>query len=1256
MQAPGSRAQRQTADHNLGAQDLAHAPGKHMGEPNESSRLKSAGVRPEGSSLPQQRNVSEAVTTPPPETIPFHPVLGSDQAFDSEAATVLELPNASEAPTSFGAPLPPRPSPPNRTGQSTNQAWAADRLLQVGAVLGSRYEILQLLGEGGMGAVYKARDQELDRIIALKVIRPELASHPEILQRFKQELVLARQVTDRNIIRIFDLGEAEGIRFITMEYVEGTSLHHMLRERGKIPPEEAAEIVRQVLQGLRAAHDEGVIHRDLKPGNIMRDAQGRILVMDFGLARSMGSDGMTKTGAVLGTMEYMSPEQAAGTEADQRSDLFTVGLIFFEILTGTIPYKADSALASLWKRLQERAIPVSHLDSSIPAPIVDIVSKCLERDPAQRYQSADEVLRDVENWQSGRAAATLGFHADVKPWGQTIPWHWVGGIVALMAMVVAGFLLRGKLFGPNSSGQSGAAISLAIVPFRNASGDPSLDWVGTYLAETLGSDVGQSSSLRTVSSDHIRQLLQDLRLTPSSSLDGATVQRLAASSDAQVVVWGQYAKFGDQIRIDASVQDLKQDRITPLKLDAANQSALPVTVDHLAQAIRQNLSLSAAALKELQQQAFQPSSKSLPALRDYNDGLALMRRWDYLEARKRFENATTEDPQFALAYARLGQSDSVLGYDNDAESASRKAVELSQSLPVPEKYRIETIHAWTMRNYPKAIENYESLAKVSSDDSEIQSALGLLYLSTGAYDKARADYSKMLERDPKSTETLFGIGRVELESGNPQSGLDYLNRALGLAIQSGNDEEKALILHVIGIGYRRLDKPDEALRNFQEALVINRRLGENGAIARSLNEIGQIMDRLGKSDDALKNHQEALKLRREIGDKQGIGDTLIDLGNLYNERGQYAQAMQMYKESLQSKRDLGDEHSQALDLNNIGNVYFAEADYQAALTFYQQSLQLREKLKVPADIAETVHNLGDTAVRMGQFDAALTDYLRALELYRSADDKRDSAIESHSTADVFRYQGRYSAALKSEDEALKVFRQLQDHGSWLGDVLSGYGNSLTLLGRGDEARPILNEARDVARDIKSDPLAAEALNFEGDRLFYAGDLKLAKSLYEDALRTASRTTDREKTLVAKLNLAKVAVAQKNSREAIKSLKGLAAQADTLGLKYFSLECSVSLAQALLDAKNYSAAKQELQEALDKSDKLGARVLLAKSHFLLAEALRLTGNGSEAAGQYKEAARLLDEIHNEPGADKVLERADLKPIYQESTRWSQIAKN
>ena len=267
--------------------------------------------------------------------------------------------------------------------------------LEPGTMLGERYEILKSLGEGGMGAVYKARDHELDRLVALKVIRPELAGHPDILRRFKQELILARQVTHKNVVRIFDLGTADGRKFITMDFIEGRDLKSILNERGRLPASEAVPIAQQICRGLEAAHVEGVVHRDLKPQNIMLDDAGRVWLMDFGLARSMELSGLTRTGVLMGTPDYMSPEQARAEKVDARSDLFSLGIIFFEMLTGRLPFQADTLMAKLLQRVQQRAVAVTEIDPTIPPEVSAVVSKCLEPDVKQRYQTVREILDDL---------------------------------------------------------------------------------------------------------------------------------------------------------------------------------------------------------------------------------------------------------------------------------------------------------------------------------------------------------------------------------------------------------------------------------------------------------------------------------------------------------------------------------------------------------------------------------------------------------------------------------------------------------------------------------------------------------------------------------------------------------------------------------------------------------------------------------------------------------------------------------------------
>src|SRR5208283_1628144 len=406
--------------------------------------------------------------------------------------------------------------------------------------------------------------------VGLKVIRPDLAGDPAILARFKQELVLARQVTHKNIIRIYDLNEADGVKFITMEFIEGEDLRSILLREGKLPPQQAAGIMVQVCSGLLAAHSEGVIHRDLKPSNVMCDQVGRVVIMDFGLARTIQGDGMTQTGMMIGTMEYMSPEQAMGKDLDARSDEFAVGLIFYELLTGFIPFHAESAIASLVKRTQERAVPLTEVDAAIPPTLSNIVGKCLERDPAARFASIQELVEELEVWQGKRASSGRSLVA-LQPTIQTVapgagkrfPWKWAA-VGAAAAVLAAGAYLGVRNGTRSATGESqatqGPVTSLAIIPFHNGSGDPSLDWLSSSLSENLSTDIGQSAHLHLVSPGRLQQVLQDLHISPQSQLDFSELKRIAEFTNADIVVFGQYARAGDRIRVNSTVSDLKNDR------------------------------------------------------------------------------------------------------------------------------------------------------------------------------------------------------------------------------------------------------------------------------------------------------------------------------------------------------------------------------------------------------------------------------------------------------------------------------------------------------------------------------------------------------------------------------------------------------------------------------------------------------------------------------------------------------------------------
>jgi serine/threonine protein kinase/Tfp pilus assembly protein PilF len=1138
-------------------------------------------------------------------------------------------------------------------GSSWGGAHADDTSLEPGVILAQRYEILAVLGRGGMGSVYKARDLELDRLVALKVIRPELARNAAIVDRFKSELRLSHQVTHRNVIRMYDLGEDLGMRFITMEMVEGRDLRSVIEERGKLPADETVGILQQICYALEAAHVLGILHRDLKPQNIMIDNAGRVVVMDFGLARTIEGDGMTQSGAIVGTMEYMSPEQALGKNLDQRSDIFALGLICYEMLTGNMPYRAESALASLIRRTRERAEPVTVHDAAIPAELSSIVSKCLETDVEQRYKTVGEILHDLDAWRSQEAGATLRFHANVASAVPTNQWiKWGGVVAAAIALSAGGYLVFKETSRPHHSAQLAVAtpaISLAIMPFYNASADSSLNWLGSSLADMLGGDIGQSANLRMVSPDRLHQVLQDLHISGSSQVDIATLRRMAEFTNAGTIIFGQYVTAGSQIRIDTTILDLASDNRTVITTTVPDQKELLTSVDSLAGQIREKLTANPDVLKELKAHAQRPSTTSVEALRAYDSGLQLARKGNNVDALTQLQSATTDDPNFALAYSKLGEIYSELGHDDLAQTASRRAVELSDSLPVAEKYLIEASHARIVNDIPKAIAAYEKIAAENPGDTDVQFTLAGLYEQSSNFAAAKQRLAAVLANDPKNVAALLASGRVEIRSGNPQGGLDYLSKALTLAIQFDNVEQKASILQATGIAYSMLNNPQEALRNYEESLSIKKQIGDKHGQAASLEQIASIQDSTGFPDAALTSYKQSLALRREIGDQSGIANTLIDTGSHYHDHGKPAEALTYFTEALQIERELGDESSQALCLNNIGSIKLDSGEYQDALTYLDQAYQLRQKLKVPADIADSQHNLAEVNTKLGQYDTALSLYLKAIETRRSINDQRGVALESDSMAKIFAAQGRYGAALSSMKDALNIFQQNKEITSFTVEIVGGWGDLLGQVGRGDEGRPSLESALSTAHQIKDDASVALATNWMGDAYFYKGDNGAARTQYEEAFELSSKTSNQERILISKVNKAKVELAVGHYGPVIPVLKKLAEDADKLGLKSVSVECSIYLSQAMIAGKNYSDARQELDLAQARAEKLGLRLLQAKAQYQIASLLIQSGKQSEATPHYREVVRILESISKEDGSAHVLERADLQVIYRDSMK-------
>jgi len=359
------------------------------------------------------------------------------------------------------------------------------------SVFADRYRIIESLGRGGMGRVYKAFDTEVKEQVALKLIKPEIARDEATIERFRNELKVARKVSHRNVCRMHDLGKAEEGYYITMEYVEGKDLKSHIRRVGKLTEADIINIAQQVCDGLKEAHELGIIHRDMKPQNIMIDKNDRVKIMDFGIARSVGAPGVTATGVLIGTPDYLSPEQAEGEEVDHRSDIYSFGVILYEMVTGTVPFYGDTALSVALKHKSQLPPDPRKLNPEISEDLSRLILICMEKGRGRRYQTAHELLADLGNIAEGLPLGTK-----IRPQRETFfaalirRKLFIPAVIGALAIIAAGiFVLIGR---------DGAIDSIAVLPFENMKKDPELEYLCDGITEDLIDRLYQFPSLKKV--------------------------------------------------------------------------------------------------------------------------------------------------------------------------------------------------------------------------------------------------------------------------------------------------------------------------------------------------------------------------------------------------------------------------------------------------------------------------------------------------------------------------------------------------------------------------------------------------------------------------------------------------------------------------------------------------------------------------------------------------------------------------------------
>ncbi len=544
-----------------------------------------------------------------------------------------------------------------------------------------QYRLERELGRGGMGVVYLATDTTLDRRVAIKVVHPDLAAHPSIARRFLAEARTIARLRHPGIVTVHAAGTAQGLLYYVMDEVEGESLRQRLSRDGKLPTDEVARIVADLAAALDAAGRAGVVHRDVKPENVLLESgSGRALLADFGIARAMVVDGASSTGqgVAVGTPSYMSPEQAAGEEVDSRSDLYGLGVVAYEMLAGHPPFQGTNRVV-VSKHIAERPVPIERARPDCPRPLAGAVMKALEKQPGERWQSGEELRQAV----AGERA---------------LPAKRVDRRTAVIAAVAVGLAAVGASVGlaRRSDGPPEGVNprhSILVLPFDNLRDDPAVEWMRDGSVNMLGLNLSQWNDLTVVDQERLHDLLGQHQLERGDDIGLDLARRLAREAGVWTVVLGDFARSGDSLHLAARVYDVATGtRISVARVDdRTGEDARPL-FDQLAADL---LDLSGAPTN-LPVGLARSTSQSLEAYRAYLAGVDQLNRWDLAGAERDLRRALEMDTTFGLAYYKLALTRGWLSGINDsvADHAIVRATAHSGNLPEHDRTVINAYRAF----------------------------------------------------------------------------------------------------------------------------------------------------------------------------------------------------------------------------------------------------------------------------------------------------------------------------------------------------------------------------------------------------------------------------------------------------------------------------------------------------------------------------------------------------------------------------------
>jgi tetratricopeptide (TPR) repeat protein/predicted Ser/Thr protein kinase len=939
---------------------------------------------------------------------------GAAEAQDSHAAELTSVPTMG-SPSSF------------KEWANQSQKNVASVVLPAGLEIGHRYRVKSLLGMGGMGAVYLVHDKELDRDVAMKLIRSDIAEDAEALERFKREIQLSSRVTHPNVLRVFDLGESDGIKFLTMQFVDGRDLSTILKKQGKLPTERLLRVFRQTAEGLKAAHDQGVTHRDLKPQNIMLDATDRVYVTDFGLAKSSEQSGMTQTGAIIGTPFYMSPEQVKGEPVGPQSDIFALGVILYQMAAGTVPFGGATPFEVMITRIQRPPKPIRELNPELPVYLQKIIERCLTVDLGLRYQNVQEILDDLD---AESVRTTIRHRARSQRWLRP-----AAAAAAIALVLAAGGLWiyrRGRAAKPPAAVKPR---SVLVADFANHTGDPVFD--GT-LEPAFTIALEGASFVNSYSRASARK--EAAQLQPGATgLDENLARLVAVREGINVVTSGSVDKSGDGYEVSVRAVDAATGKtIATDEEKASGKDRVLASVARLAAQVRG--ALGDATPQSTQLAAAETySAGSLEAAHEYAIAQNLQWEGNWEEAIRHYHKALDLDPNLGRAYAGLAAVESNRGRRQEAEKYYKEALARIDRMTEREKYRTRGGYYLLVRNPDNAIEEFSALVKQYPADSAGLANLAAAYFYKRDFARALKEAQRAIDLYPKNVPQRNNLGLDAMYAGDFEAAIKEQNEVLRL------NPKFALAYVSKALSELALGHPDIATETYRKGAEVDAHGASLGALG-----LADIALFQGRPADAVPILEKGIEADLANQNPEAAAEKRLALAQAHLELHDTAAALSQAERALTMARGEN-------ILYPAAQVFIAAGREPAALAL---ATELAGRLEPdPQAYAELIR--GEVELSRGKAAEAIRHFTAAKKIadtwagrldfgkayldagaFPQADDELETCIKRRGEATalfleespsyrvfppVYYYLGRARAGLKSPaaDEAFKTFLAFQ---------------------------------------------------------------------------------------------------------------------------------------------------------------------------------------------------------------------------------------